>query len=218
VRSALISLAGPVADLAFAALALTLPIPRWVAVLIAAVVGASGLANLVPGKTERGMLSDGATLVRELASSRAARQICELLAAPDWSSQPDALRRLIDGWVLDVPAAEKYLKQLPGDRPELLRLYAQTVPLPEWPELEFLNILNALSWKVVAKPDLPAGLVYLAGIRVEWVLEHADKGKSELRPGPATSGTRSRSSGSGRAARTTPGGSEPKRWTRPPLT
>ncbi len=43
-------------------------------------------------------------------------------------------------------------------------------PLPERPEREYLNIVHALSWKVVAKPNLPAELVDLAATRVEWVL------------------------------------------------
>jgi len=84
--------------------------------------------------------------------------------------------------VLDVPAAEECLKQLPGDRDALLRLYAQDWPLPEWPETELLNIVHALSWKVIAKPDVPAGLADLAGTRVEWVLRHVDKRGGKARP------------------------------------
>ncbi len=86
--------------------------------------------------------------------------------------------------MLDVPAAEECLKQLPDDRDALPRLYAQQWLLPEWPETEFLNIVHALSWKVVAKPDVPARLADLAGTRVEWVLGHVEKRGEEVRPRP----------------------------------
>jgi len=86
--------------------------------------------------------------------------------------------------VLDVPAAEECLKQLPDDRDALLRFYAQEWSLPEGPETEFLNIVHALSWKVVAKPDVPARLADLAGARVEWVLGHVSKRDKEVRPRP----------------------------------
>jgi hypothetical protein len=86
--------------------------------------------------------------------------------------------------VLDVAAAEECLKQLPDDRDALLRLYAQQWLLPRWPETEFVNIVHALSWKVVARPDVPARLADLAGTRVEWVLEHLDKGDEKVRPRP----------------------------------
>jgi hypothetical protein len=88
-QDALIAAAGPAADLVTAPLVLLLPIPRWAAVYCAVIVAASGLANLVPAKTENGALSDGVTLIRARARSRATADIRELLAAPDWSQQPD---------------------------------------------------------------------------------------------------------------------------------
>jgi hypothetical protein len=87
--------------------------------------------------------------------------------------------------VLDVPAAEDYLKQLPGDRDALLRLYSQQWLLPKRPETEFLNIVHALSWKVVAKPDVSAPLSDLAATRVEWVLGHVDKRDKDMKPRPS---------------------------------
>jgi hypothetical protein len=42
----------------------------------------------------------------------------------------------------------------------------------------------ALSWKVVAKPDVSARLADLAGTRVEWVLGHVSKRDKEVRPRP----------------------------------
>jgi hypothetical protein len=174
-QDAVIAAAGPAADLVTAPLVLLLPIARWAAVYLAVIMAASGLANLVPALTEDGRLSDGVTLIRTRARSRAAEDIRQLLAAADWSHRPDAASRLINGWVLDVAAAEGYLKHLPDDRDALLRLYAQQWPLPERPELESLNIVHALSWKVVAKPDVSARLADLAAARVEWVLGHVDK-------------------------------------------
>jgi Zn-dependent protease len=181
-QAAGIAVAGPAADLITAPLALLLPVARWAAVLIAVLMAASGLENLIPGKTEDGSLSDGVLILRARARTRLAADIRELLAAPDWSQRPDAASELISGWALDVPEAEDYLKQLPGDRDMLLRLYAQEWPLPRWPETEILNIVHALSWKVVAKPDVSPELADLAATRVEWVLEHLDKRGKEAKP------------------------------------
>ena len=183
-QGALIAAAGPAADLVTAPLVLLLPIPRWAAVYLVAIMAASGLANLIPAETEGGSLSDGVTLILTRARSRATADIRELLAAPDWSHRPDAAGRLINGWVRDVPAAEECLKRLPDDRDALLRLYAQQWLLPQRPETEYLNIAHALSWKVVAKPDVPAELADLARTRVEWVLSHVDKRDEEARPRP----------------------------------
>ncbi|HTX86026.1 MAG TPA: site-2 protease family protein [Streptosporangiaceae bacterium] len=184
-QSAVIAAAGPAAELVIAPLVLLLPIARWAAVYLAVIMAADGLSNLIPAKTEDGSLSDGVTLIRARARSRADADIRELLAAPDWSHRPDAGQRLINGWVLDVPAAEDCLKRLPDDRDALLRVYAQPWLLPERPETESLNVVHALSWKVVAKPDVSARLADLAASRVEWVLGHVDKRDDpEARPRP----------------------------------
>ena len=184
-QSAVIAAAGPAAGLVTAPLVLVLPIASWAAVYLAVMIAAPGLANLIPAKAEDGSLSDGVRLIRAWARSRATAEIRELLAAPDWSHRPATASRLINGWVLDVPAAEECLKQLPDDRDALLRFYAQEWSLPEGPETEFLNIVHALSWKVVAKPDVSARLVDLAGTRVEWVLGYVEKKRDkEARPRP----------------------------------
>jgi len=183
-QSAVIAAAGPAADLVTAPLVLLLPIGRWAAVYLAVIMAATGLGNLIPGETEDGSLSDGADLIRMRALARATTDVRDLLAAPHWSHRPDAANRLINGWVLDVPAAEECLKQLPNDRDALLRVYAQQWLQPKRPDPEFLNIVHALSWKVVAIPDVSARLADLAGIRVEWVLGHVDKRDEDLRPRP----------------------------------
>jgi Zn-dependent protease len=59
-QSAVIAAAGPAADLVIAPLVLLLPIARWAAVYFAVMMAASGLANLIPAKTEDGSVSDGA--------------------------------------------------------------------------------------------------------------------------------------------------------------
>jgi Zn-dependent protease len=182
---AVVAAAGPAADLVTAPVVLLLPIARWAAVYFAVIMAASGISNLIPAKTEDGSLSDGVKLIRARARSRATAEIRELLTAPDWSHQPDSASRLINGWMLDVAAAEECLKQLPGDRDALLRLFAQEWLLPRWPETDLLNVVHALSWKVVAKPDVPAGLADLAGTRVEWVLGQVDKRGGKVRPRPS---------------------------------
>ena len=183
-QSAVIAAAGPAADFVTAPLVLLLPIARWAAIYLAVIMAASGLANLVPAKTEDGSLTDGVTLIRARARSRAMADVRELLAAPGWSHRPDAASLLINGWLRDVPAAEECLKQLPRDRDALLRVYAQHWSLSKRPETELLTIVHALSWKVVAEPGVPAGLADLAGTRVEWVLGHLDKADEDVRPRP----------------------------------
>jgi len=180
-QSAVIAVAGPAADIVTAPLILLLPLARWTAVYLAVMMCASGLENLIPAKSEDGSLTDGAVLLRVRARVRSTADVRQLLATPDWTSRQDAARRLISGWVLDAPEAEECLKQLPNDRHALQRLYAQEWSLPERPELEFLNIVHALSWKVVAKPDVSAELADLASARIEWVLAHVEKGNEELR-------------------------------------
>lgn len=169
-QSTLIAVAGSAAELAIVPLPLLLPVPRWETVYLACFMATWGIANLIPARTSNGRLSDGAVLLKIRARARAEPGIREMLATPGWNSRPDAARRLINGWVLDVPEAEQCLKQLPSDRTTLLEVYAQEVPLPRSPETEYLNIVHALSWKVVAKPHVPAELLDLASARVEWVL------------------------------------------------
>jgi hypothetical protein len=183
-QSALIAVAGPAAELVIAPPLLLLPVARWERDYLACCVAAWAIGNLIPAKTPNGRLSDGAALLKVGARARAEPAIRELLAAPGWSSRPDAASRLINGWVLDVPEAEECLKQLPSDRAALLKVYAQDVPLPVSPATEYLNIVHALSWKVVAKPGVPAELVDLASTRVEWVLAHTGKSHPGARPRP----------------------------------
>jgi hypothetical protein len=183
-QDAAIAAAGPAADLVTAPLVLLLPIAHWAAVYYAVMLAATGITNLIPAKTADGRLSDGVTLIRTRARSRATADIRELLAVPGWSHQPGAADRLISAWVLGVPEAEECVKRLPRDRDALLGLYAQDWQLPQRPETEFLNIVHFLSWKVVTKPDVPGWLADLAGTRVEWVLGHVDKRGDDVRPRP----------------------------------
>jgi hypothetical protein len=183
-QDAVIAAAGPAANLVVAPLVLLLPITRWAAVFFAVIMAADGLANLIPAETADGSLSDGVVLLRARARSLATADIRELLAVPDWSRRPDAASRLINGWVLKVPEALRCLKQLPDDRDTLLRLYAQDWPRKQWPQTEFLNIMHALSWKVVARPGGSARLADLAASRVEWVLGQVGKRGEKVRPRP----------------------------------
>jgi hypothetical protein len=171
-QSALVAVAGPAAELVIASLVLLLPAPHWATVSLATCMAASGIASLIPARTSGGSLSDGAVLLQVRARTRAESGIRELLASPDWSARPDAASKLISGWAVDVPEAEECLRRLPSDRATLLKVYAQKVPLPDSPDTEYLNIVHALSWKVVARPDVPAELADLASTRVEWVLAH----------------------------------------------
>lgn len=174
-QSATIAAAGPVADLATAPLVLLLPIAHWASVYLATCLAGWGVANVIPSRSSSGRLNDGAVLLQIRARSRIEPSVRALLAEPGWSRRADALSLLVRGWTLGVPEAREFLVRLPSDRAALLEVYGHELPLPSSPETACLKIVSALSWKVVARPDVPPEVVDLAGTRVEWVLAHAGK-------------------------------------------
>jgi hypothetical protein len=183
-RRAAVLAAGPAADLASAPCYLLLPLPHWQAALLVVVTVAGGLKTLIPERDSDGELSDGAKLLQTRARLRAQADIRRLLDASDWVSQPDAADRLLNGFRLDVPAAEDCIRELVTRPGELLRLHAQDWTLPDAPEAELANGVHHLCWKVLALPGPPVAAVDLAATRVEWVLRHVDgqQAADERRP------------------------------------
>jgi hypothetical protein len=173
-RSALVAAAGPAANLLSVPLFLLLPLPHWQAASLAVVTAISGVAELVPARCADGRLTDGARLLLFPAERRAEADVRALLERPDWSAQPDAADRLLNGYRLSAAAAEDRILELKNQPEVLLRLYAQDWTLPGAPDERVRNAVHHLSWRVLAMPGQPAELVDAAARRVEWVLEHLE--------------------------------------------
>jgi hypothetical protein len=176
-----VSAAGPAANVLVTPFCLLLPVPRWEAAYLALGVLASGLADLVPGSTDDGALTDGSKLWRTPARLRADAEVRELLENPGWQDRSDAADILINGFRLDVPEAEDCLRELAGQPEELLRLYLKPWALPDKPEADVTHIVDVLSWKVLVTGDLPAGTADLAASRAEWVIEHLQSKSADKR-------------------------------------
>lgn len=172
-RRALVLLAGPAANLLAASASFLLPVPRWEAAYVAVCVLSSALFDLLPGRDIRdGSPSDGAQLARIPATIRATAGVRELLATPDWVTQPRSADTLIDAFRLDVPEAEDCLRELSHEPGRLVPFYRQDWTLPEKPEADVVHITDVLTWKVLCTGELPAVTVDLAASRAEWVLGH----------------------------------------------
>lgn len=172
VRDAMVTAAGPAAEVLTAPLWLLLPLPRWIAVYLAFISLTSGLRDFAPGTGE--YESDGYRLFRFPAQLRAEADIRQLLAAPDWTEVSGAADRLINGYRLEVAQAEDYVRELRTQPDELQRLYALDWTLPRQPERDVREAVHSLSWSALMIPDLPGALADLAAKRVEWVLRTVD--------------------------------------------
>jgi hypothetical protein len=180
-RRAAVLAAGPAANLLLAPLFLLLPLPRWEAAFLALFVLASALQDLVPGSAPGGMSTDGAKLWRTPARLRADAEVRRLLDDPGWPDRSDAADILIRGFGLDVPEAEDALRELGADPGRLLPVYLKSWTLPDEPGPEVTHIVHVLSWKVLAAGDLPAQTADLAAARVQWVIDHLDRGHPDKR-------------------------------------
>jgi peptidase M50-like protein len=180
-RRAFITAAGPVAVLLSAPLFLLLPIPRWVAWYLVILLVIDGVTDFRPVRTTSGMCSDGLMLLSIPARRRAAADVRMLLDTPGWTELPGAADRLLDGWRLDVPAAEECVSQLAGQVDDLVRLYGQSWTLPASPNDDFVKVVHHLSWQVLTIPGLPGEAANLAATRVDWVLEKLGEGSDLMR-------------------------------------
>jgi hypothetical protein len=179
-RRAAVWAAGPAASVLAAPFCLLLPVPRWEAAYLALAALASGLEDLAPGSTADGASTDGSKLWRTPARLRADAAVRRLLGNPNWQDRTDAADILINGFRLDVPAAEDRLRELTRQPAALLRVYLKPWTLPDRPEADVTHIVHVLSRKVLATGDMPAETADLAASRAEWVIghlnnEHPDK-------------------------------------------
>jgi hypothetical protein len=176
-RDAVITAAGPAANLLSAPLFFLLPLPRWITAYLALITLASGLQDLAPATGRGDVRSDGSKLLRMPARQRASADIAELLDTPDWSARPDAADGLVRAYCLDVPEASECLLG-PASRPDvLLDLYRQDWTLPDHPSADAIRAIHHLSWKLVSTAGLATELADLAASRIEWVLGQLDRDK-----------------------------------------
>jgi hypothetical protein len=177
-RSALVTAAGPAANMLTAPLPLALPVYRPVTYALALIFAVVGVTNLLPYRAKAGRLSDGATLLRAPARGRADKDVGRLLADPDWAGRADATDTLLRGFQVQVPtvlgrwpALAQRLKT--EDRTaDLLWLHRQELNLPDSPGEQLVAAVNYLEWLVATTPGLPLADANLAGRRLPWVLKH----------------------------------------------
>jgi hypothetical protein len=178
-RRALIIAAGPLANLVTAALALPLPLPRWVSWPIALTWAGLGLASLIPRRPEGERLSDGSVLMTIPGQRRAAVDLRRLLATPGWTERPDATDRLLTAFWRQVPEARHRFAPLAvllkrnGRIDDLLKLHAVDFRLADSPDGCTVTAIHVLEWMVVTLPRLGRPVIDLAARRLEWAADHA---------------------------------------------
>jgi hypothetical protein len=148
-RLAVITLAGSLADLLVAAALAGLPLlapglavtGRLAAWAVALVFAAIGLANLVPFRTRKGQLSDGARLLLARADASAAE--------------------------VSRASREAFRLQASQRAPELLRLHA-ALAIPDGPlSVAQATAILQVEWSTVGLPGLPSDAAELAQRRAE---------------------------------------------------
>lgn len=177
-QMAVIVLAGPVANLITAPLALLLPVGGTVRYSVALIFALAFISNLLPYRMRTGRVSDGAALLRLPARARSERKVRLLLECDDWADQPGAADILLRGWILDVPAAHARWYQLMGllrkanRTRDLFRVHRFAPRLTDSPSQAFVQAIHAAEWVVATVPGLPLAEANLAGRRLAWVQGH----------------------------------------------
>jgi hypothetical protein len=179
-RAAVIALAGSLANLIMAAVALVLPIYSALRYSFAVILVAVGLASLMPMRARNGRLSDGARLLQAPARSRAERDVRRLLEDPAWRSRPEAADILRRGCQLEVPAAVARwhlaidLLGEQGRTQAMLRLHRELPSsLPAAPPRNVVLAVHHAEWVAATLPGLPLADANLASTRMAWVLKHS---------------------------------------------
>lgn len=110
-RQAAVLAAGPLADVAAAGVVLTLPMARESATCLAVLFGAIGIASLVPWRTKKGGMSDGARLLDLRGYGRNAAvqaDMREFAAAPDGPGRSERAGRVLAAYREGVPIAREW--------------------------------------------------------------------------------------------------------------
>ncbi len=183
-RLALVSAAGPLANLLLAG-ALTPWVWRaWPPAVTALASATTGLADLVPDRSVSGQPTDGLTLWRSLrvalapAGRRAEADILRLLDQPDWQLREEAADRLMAGYQCGVPEARRHRHHLAallrqaGRVDDLLRVHAMHVALTRAPKAMSVREVHQVEWAVLTVPGIPKKTAHLAARRVRWVVAH----------------------------------------------
>jgi hypothetical protein len=180
-RRAAFLAAGPLADVAAAGVVLTLPMGRQSATCLAVVFGGIGIASLVPCRTKKGGMSDGAGLLGLRGYGRNAvvqADMREFAAAPDGPGLSERASRVLAADREGVPIAREWAGLLAemlrreGRMAEVLEIHAGLPVLDGALDETQAWSAHLVEWNVVAVPGLPAEVVHEAASRVQWVLDH----------------------------------------------
>jgi hypothetical protein len=183
-RRALVTAAGPLANLLVAAALLPWIAQAWELTVTALFFAVGGLTNLVPGRTPSGQSTDGLTLWQSLrvalvrARRRAEADLFLLLDQPEWHRREDAVDRLLVSYQSGVPEARRRWPQLAvllrqaGRFDDLLRAHAVRIALPRAPQKALVSAVHRAEWEVLTIPNVPKKAAHLAARRVRWALKH----------------------------------------------
>lgn len=189
-RRALVSAAGPLANLLVAAALLPWVWQAWELAVTALFFAVAGLTNLVLGRSLSGQSTDGLNLWQSLrvalvpARRRAEADLFLLLDQPGWHCREDAADRLLVGYQCGVREARRHWPQLAillrhaGRFDDLLQVHAVRIALPRVPHKALVSAVHCAEWEVLTIPGIPKKAAHLAARRVRWVLRH----QSEPRP------------------------------------
>jgi Zn-dependent protease len=186
-RAALITAAGPAANLLAAFLALAVsevlakPAERTLTLGFAVIFAGFGVANLLPFRSRAGRLSDGGRIL-QLLTSRPLHDLTRLLG-PDWMSRPDATDQLYAAYEAGVREAQEhwevlmFLLRRDGRTAELLQVHGRLRLLPDVASTvgsaeRVARRFAEIEWAILTLPDLPLPAADLAATRLEWVTEH----------------------------------------------
>jgi Zn-dependent protease len=183
-RRALVSAAGPLANLLVATALLPWVRQAWELTVTALFFAIGGLTNLVPCPTPSGQATDGLALWQSLrvalvpARRRAEADLFLLLDQPEWHRREDAADRLLAGYQCGVPEARRHLAQLAillrqAERlDDLLQVHAVRIALPRAPQEGLVSAVHRAEWEVLTFPSIPKRAAHLAARRVLWALRH----------------------------------------------
>jgi hypothetical protein len=178
VHVAVTLLAGPVANLVTAPLALLLPLDGTLGYSVALIFALAFLTNLLPYRMRTGGLSDGAALLRLPARVRSEREVRLLLESQHWPTQPGATDTLLRGWRLDVRAARQLWHELmhllrnANRTRDLFEVHHMRLGFPDSPSRALVQAIHHAEWLIATVPGLPLAEANLAGRRLAWVLQH----------------------------------------------
>jgi peptidase M50-like protein len=178
-RQAIMTMAGPLANLVTAPLLVILPGPQWAFRSLALGAAFAGLSSLIPVRTRSGRRTDGAVLLRLYGLRRVHAELAEVSRSPDWMSRPEAVDRFLAMYragLTESLSGYAYLAHVlrkGGRFQELPAVHAIQLSLSDAPPADLPAKVHLLEWEVLCWPGLPPADIGLAAERMEWVLRHS---------------------------------------------